>query len=180
MTDQSRARDRIIQTRGDRIQFQADQADAAAPVYYEGQGRIKPLGANTGYRARGIQSNAPLGTGDRIVEDGGLVQATPRDGIGRAVVRQVSILGNRLAAAIRSLTVEDIDLVIESGDDTYPVITSSSSRYTVLAISSSGIGTGTLSPAIGEEIAVGSGLNLSLVGNDNTRWSATIRLRRRV
>lgn len=74
---------------------------------------------------------------------------------------------------------EDIDVVIDAGNDTYPIITSSSIAYTVRSITSSGTGTGTLSPTIDADIAIGGSLNLTLSGNDDSRWSATIRLQRK-
>ena len=83
--------------------------------------------------------------------------------------------------AIRALTIGNIDVVIESPlDQSYPIITASSSRYKVLAMTSHGVGAGTLSPAIDEDIDVDGALDLTLSGTNGTRWSATVRLRWRV
>lgn len=174
------ARDKLREAQSDRADFQLEQAELPAPTYYDGQGRIKPLGANNSYRARSIQSNAPLGVGDRVAEQGGLVQATPRSGNSNQLARFMTSAFTRINRILRGLLIEDYDVVVDTGNDTYPLITSSSVRYTVLAITASGTGTGALSPTVGGEIAVGGTLDLTLSGNDDTRWSATIRLRRRL
>lgn len=177
----SAARAKLLQAAENRAAYQGEQSQKKAPVYYDGRNKVKSLGANGPIRPRGFQSTAPLGVGDRVSEQDGLVQSTPRVGssgvnLGQAIRNLKAIVVD----AVRALVIEDIDVVIDTGNDTYPIITSSSVRYTVLAITASGTGTGTLSPTVGGEIAVGGTLDLTLAGNDDTRWSATIRLRRRL
>ncbi|MGD1943202.1 MAG: hypothetical protein ACFB0G_18045 [Leptolyngbyaceae cyanobacterium] len=74
--------------------------------------------------------------------------------------------------------IEDMDLITDAGDGSYQIITSSSHRYTVEGIDTAGTGTVTLSPTIGQEIAVDASLTATLSGNDDTRYSFTVHLRR--
>jgi hypothetical protein len=81
----TRARDRAIQKadaeRLTRLERHIKRAERLTLYQFAGAGKVKPLGANTPIRARGVQSNVGLGAGDRIQYDQttGLVGATPRD-----------------------------------------------------------------------------------------------------
>lgn len=70
----------VIEAQSRRIEAQL-AANAKEPlVVWDGDGRVKPVGANSGYRPRGVQANSGLGKGDPVQLNGGLVSATPSAG----------------------------------------------------------------------------------------------------
>ena len=93
------AREKLLQATENRTQYQLEASQQPAPTYYHGANRVKPLGANNAIRPRGFQANAPLGQGDRVTDQGGLIQATPRSNQGGdpALRNQVDQHGRLLA-----------------------------------------------------------------------------------
>ena len=277
---------RVLEAQSRRVEAQVTSNAQEPLVTWDGDGRIKPVGANDSYRPRGVQANTGLGKGDPVQLNGGLVSATPSNGgnstelqsqikaqaetlvkiaknlpgqIGEGDPNTETTPGTKdvlprypddtyydessgtlfvwdsdqesdpadprwvprhqlfqgftgdpnnqggsaipvyLDGAIAATSsgtiytgdsatgdwtlasgteIEDMDLITDAGDGSYQIITSSSHRYTVEGIDTAGTGTVTLSPTIGQDVQVDGSLTATLSGNDDSRYSFTVHLRR--
>ena len=277
---------RVLEAQSRRVEAQVASNAQKPLVTWDGDGRIKPVGANDSYRPRGVQANTGLGKGDPVQLNGGLVSATPSNGGNSTELQsQIKAQAETLAKIAKNLPgrigegdpntettpgtkdvlprypddtyydessgalfvwdsdqesdpadprwvprhqlfqgftgdpndqggsavpvyldgaiaanstgeiyvgnlssgnwklassdpIEDMDLITDAGDGVYKMITRSSVAYTVEAVYTDGTGAISTSPAIGQSIAVGDSLTATLSGNDDSRYSFTIQLRR--
>ncbi|MEM6432536.1 MAG: hypothetical protein AAF773_01565 [Cyanobacteria bacterium P01_D01_bin.115] len=95
---------RVLEAQSRRVEAQVASNAQEPLITWNGNGRIKPVGANNSYRPRGVQANGGLGKGDPVQLNGGLVSATPSGGGNSTELQsQIKAQAETLAKTIKAL-----------------------------------------------------------------------------